>query len=335
MKLRLVSLMIAAALLPAVALAADAPSSDAAKRAELERARAELQRSAERVAELSRELGESDAVRTYRHAIVMGPSGRAIDVDDLKIDLSGAFDGERRAGVGIVMSANEGGAGVRIAAVTPDGPAARAGLRTGDVLVSVDGKAIDQRGETAIGQARERLGELKAGQVLALGYTRDGKPATAKVTVADIGRLMVFQRGDADAARAIAFERAKGRPLIDPDVAIEVERLRTAPCAPDSEDCSLPVLSQAFRWSGLNLASVDARLGRYFGTDRGVLVLSGGDGLESLEPGDVIQRIDGDAVATPRDAMRALREQDAGEQVKVDVLRDRKARTVSVTVPEA
>ena len=44
---------------------------------------------------------------------------------------------------------------------------------------------------------------------------------------------------------------------------------------------------------------------------------------------------EGDAVATPRDAMRALREQDAGEKVSVQVLRDRKPRTVEVTVPDA
>lgn len=335
MKLRLMSLMIAAALLPAAAFGADAPKDEAATRAELEQARAELERSARRVAELSRALGEADGVRTYRQAIVVGPGGNTLDVDDLRINLSEAGDGLRRPGVGIVMAENEAGPGVRIAAVTPDSPAAKAGLRTGDVLVRVDGKAIDQRGESAITQARESLGSLSKGQKIALGYTRDGKPGTANVVVDDIGRVMVFNRADGAVARALAFERAQGTPLIDPDVAIEIERLRTAPCAPGSKDCQLPVLSQAFRWSGLNLASVDAKLGRYFGTDRGVLVLSGGPGLESLEPGDVIQRIEGDAVATPRDAMRALREQDAGEKVSVQVLRDRKPRTVEVTVPDA
>ncbi|WP_290887206.1 PDZ domain-containing protein, partial [Arenimonas sp.] len=335
MKLRLVSLMIAAALLPAAAFGADAPKDEAAARAELEQARAELERNARRVAELSRKLGEADGARVHRNVIVMGPEGAALDVDELRFNLSETPGAMRRPGVGIVMAENEKGPGVRIAAVTPDSPAAKAGLRTGDVLVKVDGKTIDQRGETAIDQAREWLGGLEKGQKLALGYTRDGKPGTANVVVDEIGRVMVFNREDGAVARALAFERAQGTPLIDPGVAIEIERLRSAPCAPGSEDCQLPVLSQAFRWSGLNLASVDAKLGRYFGTDRGVLVLSGGAGLDALEPGDVIQRIEGDAVATPRDAMRALREQDAGEKVKVEVLRDRKPRTVEVTVPDA
>jgi hypothetical protein len=94
-------------------------------------------------------------------------------------------------------------------------------------------------------------------------------------------------------------------------------------------------LTQAFRWNGLNLASLDARLGRYFGTSTGVLVISGGPSLPLLEPGDVIQRIDGKAVATPRDVMRLLRAKDTGGQLRVEVLRDRKLRAMDITVPEA
>ena len=45
------------------------------------------------------------------------------------------------------------------------------------------------------------------------------------------------------------------------------------------------MLAEAFRWNGLNLASVDAKLGRYFGTDRGVLVLSSGPDLAGLQAG--------------------------------------------------
>ena len=56
------------------------------------------------------------------------------------------------------------------------------------------------------------------------------------------------------------------------------------------KNCKLPMLAEAFRWNGLNLASVDAQLGRYFGTDRGVLVLSAGADLAGLQAGDVIQQ---------------------------------------------
>ena len=319
MKLRLISLMVAAAL-AASAQAADTPkaaSDDAAKRAELERARAEMARYAGRVAELSRELGER--------------GGYSFSFN------SEEFDRVRgRPAIGVVMGTNPAANGVRLAAVTPNGPAAKAGLRAGDVLLSVDGKTISGKGETAIAQARELLGDLKEGQQLRLGYVREGKAGQATVKAEPLDRVMVFRTGDPDPSEALAYERARAMPVIAPRVEMELARLAAAPCPPGSDkDCSFPALAQAFRWSGLNLASMNPQLGRYFGTSTGVLVLSGGDGMAALEAGDVIQRIDGQAVQSPRDAMRALRDQDEGEKVKVEVLRERKARTVEVTVPDA
>src|SRR3546814_8832928 len=86
----------------------------------------------------------------------------------------------------------------------------------------------------------------------------------------------------------------------------------------------------AFLWNGLNLATVDKQLCRYFGTDHGVLVLSNGE-LAGLQAGDVIQRIDGKAVASPREAMAAMGDKPGGAKVTVDYLRDRKAGKAQVT----
>ncbi|WP_158637129.1 PDZ domain-containing protein [Arenimonas daejeonensis] len=336
MKFRLISLLVAAAL-AATAQAADTPkasaetaAAEAAKRAELERARAELNRSARRVSELTRELGES------------GANAYSFNVESF--NSFDAFGG--RPAIGIVMGASPDWAGVRIAAVTPNGPAAKAGLRANDMLLSVDGKAISAKGDAAIEQARGLLDGLKEGQSLRLGYSRDGKSAQATVKAEKLDRVMVFSSSEtpqvqvltaerARAAERAAREYARATPVIDPRVQMEIARMAAAPCPPGDDDCSFPALTQAYRWSGLNLASMNPQLGRYFGTSSGVLVLSGGAGLETLEPGDVIQKIDGAAVNSPRDAMRALRDQDDGEKVKVDLLRERKPRTVEVTVPDA
>lgn len=106
-------------------------------------------------------------------------------------------------------------------------------------------------------------------------------------------------------------------------------------CKP-GESCAGPQrLAEAFRWNGLNLASVDAQLGRYFGTDKGVLVLSAGPALGTLQPGDVIQRVDGKAVDTPRAVMDALRDKPADSTIAVEYLRDRKSGTTQVKVPKA
>lgn len=106
-------------------------------------------------------------------------------------------------------------------------------------------------------------------------------------------------------------------------------------CKP-GESCAGPQrLAEAFRWNGLNLAAVDAQLGRYFGTDKGVLVLSAGPALGTLQPGDVIQRVDGKAVDTPRAVMDALRDKPADSAIAVDYLRDRKPGTTQIKVPKA
>jgi hypothetical protein len=119
---------------------------------------------------------------------------------------------------------------------------------------------------------------------------------------------------------------------IAPEIRREIIRI-----GPDGKckgnGCRAPMLMSAFRWNGLNLASVDAQLGRYFGADHGVLVLSNGE-LKGLQAGDVIQRIDGKPVADPREAMAALRGKPDGAKVAVDYLRDRKGGKTQVTVPK-
>jgi hypothetical protein len=100
--------------------------------------------------------------------------------------------------------------------------------------------------------------------------------------------------------------------------------------------CAQPMLlMDAFRWNGLNLASLDSNLGKYFGTDKGVLVLSAGSQLPGLQAGDVIRSIDGKPVSTPREAMDALRSHQAGDKASLALLRDHRDTSAQVTVPKA
>lgn len=245
-------------------------------------------------------------------------------------------------GLGIVMAPNPAASGVRIAAITPGSPAMKSGLRTGDVLLVVDGKSIGGSGEKAVESARALLGKLKQDQVVRLRYARQGKAHDASVKASSIPRMMVFSSGDGDAPMAMrefhdgTGEQRKRMMMLPPNVEMEIERIGPMHnCAPGDDDCGLPALFQAFRWQGLNLASLDPSLGRYFGSDKGVLVLSNGPDLKGLQPGDVIRRIGGSAVDSPREVMQALRDKDAGSRVQLDVLRDRKPLGLTVTVPKS
>ena len=328
-----------------LAIAQDKPTP--AQQQELDAARAQLDQAAQRYAELSRKYGDADAPIRIEKRILRKPV------------------------IGVVLAADDK-AGVRIAAVTPGSAAAGAGLKSGDRITSVDGKRVDAGSADArVQQARELLAALDAKTAVRLGYERDGKPATLSLTPKVDDRVMVLQgpggaafdgdvkvfvgedgdvreitadriRIDTDAARAHAVEarvhaKAAGERrsewlMVAPDVRTEVIRLGSD-CK--GEDCTFPVLAEAFRWNGLNLASVDAGLGRYFGASKGVLVLSTGKDLDGLQAGDVIRSIDGKEIGTPREAMDALRAQPAGGKVAVAYLRDRAPGTAQVSVPES
>lgn len=306
----------------------------------------------------------------------------------------------RKPVIGVVLAPDPQG-GVRIAGVTPDGAAAGAGIKTGDRLVRIGGKAIagatpDARVDAA--RALLQAGDDKTPVVLA--YARDGRESEVSLTPKLDNRIMVFA-GDGQMMRPggnVVVRRIGDRTEVttdtveagdvppgawhgaDGDVHVfafdgdapggqrsterRVMRIECkkgdeaclkradarAPfaigdgsrvqmfrfdCKPGESCAGQHRLAEAFRWNGLNLASVDAQLGRYFGTDSGVLVLSAGPALDTLQPGDVIQRVDGKAVDTPRAVMDALREKPADSTIAVDYLRDRKSGTTRVKVPKA
>jgi len=276
---------------------------DAERERRIEAARADLNRAAARYAEVTRENSNFDRAHFER-------------------EFEKRF--ARQPVLGVVLSPDSK-SGVRIAAITPDSAAATAGLRAGDVLTSINGVKFDQtEPEERLGKARAQLRTIQVDKPVALTYTRDGRTVTARATPKLGDRLLVARDAEGNPL-------ARPMPIVAPQVRNELIRLD---CEDDDSDCRMPLLSEAFRWNGLNLATVDAQLGRYFGTDRGVLVLSTGPELSGLQTGDVIQRIAGKPVNSPREAMAALRDKPADSRVAVTYLRDRKSATTQITVPK-
>lgn len=262
----------------------------------------------------------------------------------------------RKPVVGVVL-APDTTAGVRIVAVTPGGAAAEAGLKSGDRLIAVDGTTLAATSPDArVELARAAIARHDEKSKVQLRYIRDGKEKTVVVSpkagdrlmfIGDDGRReMVLARQHREAAREAAAEAraaipAARRAAREARVAA-AEAARVAAIAPEvrreiirlAPNGDFPVLADALRWNGLNLASVDADLGKYFGTDKGVLVLSTGPELDGLKAGDVIRSVAGKDVDSPREVMEALRGRKAGSKVDIGYLRDRKTGTALVTVPE-
>lgn len=158
----------------------------------------------------------------------------------------------------------------------------------------------------------------------------NGQPHTER-------RVIRIECKDGDAECRKRAEAQIGRPLpaLGGAEAIRSASVFRLDCKPGETCTGQQRLAEAFRWNGLNLASVDAQLGRYFGTDSGVLVLSTGPALEQLQAGDVIRRVDGKSVDTPRAVMDALRDKPADSTVAVDYLRDRVSASTQLKVPKA
>jgi Do/DeqQ family serine protease len=71
--------------------------------------------------------------------------------------------------------------GALVGEVTPDGPAARAGLAQGDVIIELNGARVDDNREL-----RLKIGQLAPGSAIRLKLLRDGNPREANATLGEL-----------------------------------------------------------------------------------------------------------------------------------------------------
>ncbi len=301
--------------------AAEQAVPNAAERAELEArlaaARAELAKQAREVAELSRQLGKG------------GPN---LEV----IRMMGDPD---RGRIGVVLAPNAAGE-VEIGAVTPGSPADRAGVKSGDVLVAVDGKPVTRGAGNPV--ERAGLGGLKREQRVALQLRgSDGKVRDLQLT-AEAGapqRIFTLDSGglapvtvDTEAleARLRAAMEAAGGPFPMDQARIERIIERSIQHG-DGKEIRMIRLGPGGR-HGIELIDLNPTLGRYFSTSTGVLVASrAGEQFAGLQPGDVLLEVAGQPVSDARAAWRALYDQTPGSRFSVAIMRDQRRQNVELT----
>jgi S1-C subfamily serine protease len=216
-----------------------------------------------------------------------------------------------RAIIGVQLDPEPVEAGARVLRVSPGGPAAEAGIAAGDVITSIDGQSL--RGLDRGGRALvERMRDVRAEQKLKLAVEREGK-----------SRSVELKARAAPVRRAMALPPLPPMPPLPPG-ASEGDRLFVWQGQPD------------LAIAGLELATLTARLGRYFGAERGALVLRAPrDAAWQLEDGDVLLAIDGREPTSAQHATRILRSYQGGEALQLRVLRDRRMLQLSVKLPKS
>jgi serine protease Do len=194
--------------------------------------------------------------------------------------------------------------GAVITGVTSDSPAAKAGLQKDDVIIRWDGEQI----ESAIQLSRIRR-ETPPGRTVRLGIVRDGREMEVSVQLGE---------------RARRIARAGGR-IIAPRVTgprFRPQRISRAG-------------TFRLRHVGMQMMSLTPQMAEYFGLGQrsGALVTwvdqDSSAAKAGLKAGDVILSVGGQAVASPAEAWRALR-QKAGESVEIRVMRDRQEQSFTV-----
>lgn len=86
----------------------------------------------------------------------------------------------------------------------------------------------------------------------------------------------------------------------------------------------------------MELITLTPQLGRYFGTDHGVLVARAPTrGILKLQDGDVILSIGGRTPASSSQAMRILTSYDPGERINLVILREHHRKNITAIMPTA
>jgi len=257
-----------------------------------------------------------------------------------------SLEGRPMLGVSLDMGADLNDVGVRVTGLREDGPADRAGVREGDIIVAAGGWDLTQPldGEDEMDMNRDTslpgqrlvalIRELEEGEEIEIEVDRDGELLAFAVVPEELegwgwpSRLSVRMRDMADRVRDqyrdIDWNVQWDGRTFDPPVTPDIFR-------GDGGDLTRVWLQARFH--GLELVELNPGLGAYFGTEEGVLVADadGGSAL-GLRPGDVVVDVDGRRVRSAAQFRRILRSYEEDEEIALRIWRDGAETVIQGTI---
>jgi hypothetical protein len=238
---------------------------------------------------------------------------------------------DRRSRVGVFVNTERNLAtdsiGAEIRGVTTDGPAHKAGIRTGDIFTRFNGETLKgaypeaDDDESAPGRKLIDLAQkLEDGDTVQVEYRRGRETRTATIVARNLSAFGYSYGFGGDSM----FMR-----LNEPGFRFGLEP------TPFSGSLRGMVLSYSDGWLDIEMMTLNPELGEYFGTTDGILVTRAPrDSTLNLKSGDVILSIHGRAANTPQQVLRVLRSYEPGDTVSVEVMRQKRKITLTGTVPD-
>ena len=260
-----------------------------------------------------------------------------------------------RLGISLETWAEGAVEGLQVLSVSPGGPAEQSGLRSGDLLITIDGESLaSDSGQESYQRLREVLAGVKPGGDVSIGYRRGEEELQMQVVTSSWEQLVADQVGvqgmrleDSSSmrfgrmagrlghwARGMNNPSGRGRNLdVEVDVDEDGQERRIVRILRDASE-PLEFYDMASRLGGLQITELTPALGEYFGTEHGLLVVRAPRDEEvPLEDGDVIQKIGGRDFKDARQATRILRSYEPGEKVELEVLRHQRRKDISFELP--
>lgn len=202
--------------------------------------------------------------------------------------------------------------GVEVAHVQEDSPAAKAGVKEGDVVLEYNGEKVE-----GVDQFIRQVHETPPGRDVKMSVWRNGKTENLTITVGS--------------RRGTVIETPSGPVTIPP-----------IPPIPPMPPIDIPRFEMSYQSpligiEGESLAP-EGQLADFFGVKDGVLVKSvvrnSAAEKAGLKAGDVIVKVDDSKVTSPREITSVLRSNRNKNSFTLTVVRNKKEMPVTVTLPD-
>lgn len=217
-----------------------------------------------------------------------------------------------------------------VLSVTPESGAAQAGLKSGDVILAINGEKTTGDGGLVLRNFIKR-NYTEGDLVDVLVKRENGKEdnLTVRASILNVPDVFVGLNGFSQSiGDFMTFDKNGSKftfKAADNIKAADIESIDVL----TAKDSNVYLFSNSgmSKWLGKkhHFSSITPGLGKYFGTENGVLVLEvDADNTLGLQDGDVIQAINDELIHTPKDVVRQFKSVEQGEAIEIQIIRNKK-----------